>query len=779
MNSTLLQTKTHRPTPRPDSVERRRLQQRFIAGLWTGNAFSRKLTLVAAPAGFGKTTLVLNCGLWQSDQSQPSPAIEDLASAWLSLDDSDNNPERFLRYVIAALRNALPAVGGTSLRLLDSGELTNDHEEVLAGLINDVAAADRPVILTLDDYHAIHHPGIERMVTFMLDHQPPNLHIIIASRSDPALPLARLRARGQLLEVRARDLRFNEEEAAAFLTTTMGLVLRPEWITALEQRTEGWVAGLQLAALSIQGRDDAQTFMQDFTGSQHFVVEYLVEEVLQRQPEPVQRFLLETSVLPRMCPPLCDAVTESTGSEQMLADLSRRNVFVIPLDGERYWFRYHHLFAEFLKSHLQRTRAHDVPLLHRRAAEWFHANGHPEEALHHAFAIPDHPLVIRLVVDNWRRVYHTGRLATAVKWLESLPNDLLQQSPALGVAYCWTLFVRGDHERIGSYLEAITQSFDRLAAAGEMPDGHPEYTIIAQQVTLLRAVVMRHHGDTVGAISEIERLLPTVASLRPTLGPVIADMGYTACYSQLGYSYAAANDPEQAAEYLSRVSPHARACGNFFALGHATMEWARILLRLGRVDEAERICRHELALAEQPAYADFPAFCLIQLALADVLRVKKSWNEAEALLREGLETARRSGHAYYLALGYLIAARLHHSQGRPDQAEEAVHQAEGIAASIRNRFLDDALAEVRRSLAGPGAAPARESRRGHGMIDPPTERELEVLRLICAGKSNQEIADELFLSLNTVKRHANNLYGKLGVTRRSQAILEARRLELV
>ena len=239
----------------------------------------------------------------------------------------------------------------------------------------------------------------------------------------------------------------------------------------------------------------------------------------------------------------------------------------------------------------------------------------------------------------------------------------------------------------------------------------------------------------------------------------------------MGYNYVAANDLDRAADYLSRVSPHARGCGNFFALAHVTMEWAKICLAQGRIEEAERICRHELALTEELAYADYPAFCLIQLALADVLRAKKSWDEAESLLHQGLETARRSGHEYYLAQGYLIAARLRHAQGKADQAQENIHQAEQIAAVIHNRFLDGAIAQTREALASK-PTPAQP------LVEPLSERELEVLRLICQGKSNQEIADELFLALDTVKRHANNLYGKLGVRRRAQAILEARRLGL-
>ncbi len=767
----LLQTKFYRPTLRPGLVSRQQLLQRFLAGLWTGQEFARKLTLVVAPAGFGKTTLILDFGAQLADAAQPNATIGNLKAGWLSLDEADNNAVRFLRYLIAALQSALPAVGREAASLLELGA-SPALEEALTTLLNEIAAAGCPIILTLDDYHVIHHAGIEQLMTLLLEHQPPNLHLIIASRSDPALPLARLRARGQLLELRISDLRFAAKETAAFFTQTMGLALRPEWIAALEQRTEGWIAGLQLAALSLQGRTDIPAFIQEFTGSQHFVLEYLVDEVLQRQPEPLQRFLIETSILPRLCAPLCDAVTTAADSAQALADLQRRNVFIIPLDDEYYWFRYHHLFAEFLKSHLKRTRADDLPELHRRAAAWFQAHDYPEDALRHALAIPDYPYVVRLVVDNWRRIYHQGRLQTAVQWLESLPGDMLRQSPPLGVAYCWTLFIRGDYERIGAYLDDITQAFDRMVAAAALPATHPEYNIISQQVVLLRAIVLRHRGDVATAIAEIEQLLPTIADLQLKLGQTVADMGYTACYSQMGYNYVALDDFEQADEYLSRVSVHARNCGNFFSLAHATFEWARLNLAQGRVEEAETICRRELALAEQPAYADYPAFCLIQLALADVLRARQSWDEAESLLQQGLDTARRSGHAYYLAQGYLIAARLHQALGKPTQAQADVRQAEQIAAVIRNRFLERDIAQTWTALAS-------QSTRGQPLIEPLSERELEVLRLICAGKSNQEIADELFLALNTVKRHANNLYGKLGVSRRAQAILEARRLRLV
>ncbi|MDZ7792169.1 MAG: LuxR C-terminal-related transcriptional regulator [Spirochaetia bacterium] len=760
MDSSILLTKLFIPSLPANIVHRPHLLDRLTAGLKAGKA----LTLVSAPAGYGKSTFLVEWITAHQDQV-----------AWLSLDNRDNNPIRFWRYFVSALQEVSNQWGRPVLQLSESAQ-DFDTELFLTVLVNELAASEQRLIIVLDDYHVLSNADIHEGMNFLLEHIPPSLHIVIASRNDPPLPLGRLRMRGQLTEVRVSDLRFDFDDASSFLNDLMNLELTEDDVKALETRTEGWIAGLKLAALSMQGLADTHGFIQDFAGSRHFVLEYLVEEVLCHQPEELQNFLLETSILQRMSPPLCDALTESTKGAAVLEDLRRRNLFVIPLDEEHYWFRYHHLFAEFLKSHLKRTRGEDVPVLHRRAAEWFQDNHHPEDALYHAFAIPDYTYVSRLVTDNWRRVYHTGRVGTAVQWLESIPADVIRQSPPLGVAYCWTLFIRGDYERIALYLDDIRQAFEQMVTEGKLPVDHPEYNIIVHQVVLLQAIVMRHRGDVAEASREIEQLLPAIAELGETLGPLYADMGYTACYSQLGYACVAAGDPDRAADYLSRVSPHARRCGNILALAHATMEWAGICLARGRMEEAEAICRHELSLTEQSAYANYPAFCLIKLALADVLYTKKSWEEAETLLDQGLETAIKSGHTYYLAQGYLVAARLHHLQGKPDQVHAEMGKAEQIALSINNRFLNDAIAR-NRELLNSKALPAQPS--FQPLIEPLSERELDVLRLMCAGKSNQEIADELFIALNTVKRHNNNLYGKLGVIRRSQAILEAGRLGLI
>jgi len=751
----ILSTKLFTPAFPPRGIHR----QSLIANLHRGLEERRILTLVSAPAGYGKSTLLAEwISAFQSD------------AAWLSLDERDNSPLRFWTYLASALQTVSKPLGEAMLSILKSAQ-PFDPPAFLTALVNEAAALNRRIILILDDYHVISRKDIHQDMIFLLEHLPPSLHLVISTRTDPPFPLSRLRVRGHLTEVRLADLRFTVDESTRFFNSLLNMGLDPAEVEALELRTEGWVAGLQLAALSLQGRSDTHAFIREFTGSQHFVLEYLVDEVLQRQPEQLQQFLLETSILERMNAPLCDAVTETTGSTETLEDLRRRNLFVIPLDGEHRWLRYHHLFAEFLKGHLKRTRSDQIPLLHRRAAAWFQENGLPEEALQHAFAIPDYSCVSRLVIDHWRRVYHKGRLDTAVRWLESLPGDLLRQSPPLGVAYCWTLFIRGDYERIDSYLKSIKQAFEKETATKEPPVNHPEYHIIRHQVALLGAVVLRHRGNPAEAIAEISKLLPAIEELRETLGETYLHMGLTACYSQLGYACAAAHDFDGAEEYLSRVSPHARECGNIFTLAHATMEWALISLARGRVAQAEEICRRELALAEQLPGDDYPAFCLIELALADVLRASHREEEAGEYLDRGLERAAESGHEYYLARGYLIAGRLHHAQNKPGRVQEDIQRAEQIAVILHNRFLNEDIRLTKEGLS-PGKLPVQP------LIEPLSDRELEVLRLICQGKSNREIAEELFLALDTVKRHANNLYGKLGVSRRTQAVNEARRMGL-
>ena len=357
--TTLLSTKLFIPPRRPrDSVvERSRLTQRLT------ELNGQRLTLISAPAGFGKTTLL----------SEWIPHSEHCV-AWLSLDANDNDPVRFWSYVIAAVQLLQPDLGANALALLQSPQ-PPPIESVLTLLLNDVTMFSDRFVLVLDDYHLVETPAIHTALTFLLDHLPPQMHVMITSRSDPPLPLARWRVRRQLAEIRAADLRFTPAEAAAFLNRVMGLNLSAADIAALETRTEGWIAGLQLAALSMQGHGDVEGFIRSFTGSHAYIVDYLAEEVVQRQSSELQAFLLQTSILDRMCGPLCNAVLARTDSQATLETLRRGNLFVIPLDDERRWYRYHHLFAEVLHARLRDTQPEAMPVLHRRASEWCEQNG--------------------------------------------------------------------------------------------------------------------------------------------------------------------------------------------------------------------------------------------------------------------------------------------------------------------------------------------------------------------------------------------------------------------
>ncbi|MDQ3317343.1 MAG: AAA family ATPase, partial [Actinomycetota bacterium] len=406
----ILATKLYVPPPRPKGVLRPRLIERLNEGL------DRRLTLLSAPAGFGKTTLV---GEWLSSCPQPS--------AWLSLDEGDNDPTRFLAYLVAALQTVAADIGEGVLGALQSPQ-PPPTESILTALLNEIATAPDDFVLVLDDYHVIDAKPVDDALAFLIEHLPPRVHLVIATREDPNLPLARLRGRGQLGELRAADLRFNPSEAAEFLEGVMGLSLSAEDIAALEDRTEGWIAGLQLAALSMRGREDVAGFIRAFAGDNRYVVDYLVEEVLQRQPERVRSFLLQTSILERLSGPLCDAVTGQEGSNALLEALERGNLFVVPLDDRRHWFRYHHLFADVLRARLMEEQPDRLTTLHRRASEWYERNGSPTDAIRHALAAEDFERAAGLVELAALEMLGSSQ-ETLYRWLMALPDEVVRARP--------------------------------------------------------------------------------------------------------------------------------------------------------------------------------------------------------------------------------------------------------------------------------------------------------------------------------------------------------------
>ena len=435
MPGPLLETKLHVPRLRRGLVGRPRLSERL------SRAAESAFTLVSAPPGFGKTTLLTE---WLATLGPDGPSV-----AWLSLDRQDNDPALFWTYVVAALKNA---ARGTADGLAGLHPPQPPTPAGLAGLLNDLEAVSHDLVLVLDDYHVIEGREVQEGMAFLLEHLPPSVHLVIAGRADPALPLARLRGRGELVEIRAADLRFTPGEAAEYLNGAMRLPLTAQDVAALEGRTEGWIAALQLAALSMQGRDDIGAFIAGFAGDDRYIVDYLAEEVLQRQPDDVQRFLLQTSILDRLCGPLCDAVTGQDGGNATLAALERGNLFLVPLDDRRQWYRYHQLFADVLQARLLAERPDGVADLHRRASGWYQGNGEPSEAIRHSLAGKDFARAADLVELSIPAMRRSRGEAAVRDWLTALPEEVVRARPVLCVAFGGALLTVGEFDGVEARL---------------------------------------------------------------------------------------------------------------------------------------------------------------------------------------------------------------------------------------------------------------------------------------------------------------------------------------
>jgi LuxR family maltose regulon positive regulatory protein len=496
MAGPLLETKLHVPAGRRGLVPRPRLSERLSHGAESA------LTLISAPAGFGKTTLLTE---WLS-----TVPAEGRSVAWLSVDQRDNDPALFWTYVVTALQAAEPAVGAGALALLQSAQ--SSTEAVLSSLLNDLSGLAHDVVLVLDDYHLIEARDVHDGMTFLLEHLPPQVHLVIATRADPSLPLARLRARGDLVEVRVADLRFTAAEAAAYLEQ-VGLVLTPTDVATLEGRTEGWIAALQLAALSMQGRDDVAGFIAGFAGDDRYIVDYLVEEVLQRQSEDVRSFLLQTSVLGRLTGSLCDAVTGQDGGRVMLEALDRANLFLVPLDDRRRWYRYHHLFADVLRTRLQEERPERVHGLHQRASRWHEQNGDRPEAIEHALAAEDFEWAATLVELAIPALRQARQEATLRRWLEALPEELFRCRPVLTIGYVGSLMSRGELEGVEERLVEAERWLDpttvgeRDASGGMVVADPAGFPALPSSIAMYRAGQALIRGDVAGTMTHARRAL--------------------------------------------------------------------------------------------------------------------------------------------------------------------------------------------------------------------------------------------------------------------------------
>ncbi len=442
-----------------------------------------KLTLISAPAGFGKSTLVSE---WIMSSGLPV--------AWLSLDENDNDPARFLIYMIGALQTISPNLGAGLLDAVQSSQ-TPSIDSILTALLNEIANIPNNFILVLDDYHLTDSTSVDDVLVFLIEHLPPQMHLVITTREDPSLPIPRLRARNQLTEIRAADLRFTPSEATEFLNQIMNLDLSVEEVAALETRTEGWIAGLQLAAISMRGQEDVHGFIQAFAGDHRYIVDYLVEEVLQRQSEEIRNFLLQTSILDRLNGLLCDAVTAQLGSKSKLEQLQRGNLFLIPLDDRREWYRYHHLFADVLRMHLMTEQFDIVPILHKRASEWCEQNNLTADAIRHALSAEDFERAAELIEKALPFMRQSRQESTLLGWLKALPDELFQHHPVLNVNYAGTLLQNGQLDGVESHLRDVERWLATPENIRERPVyvNEEDFQRLPSSVAMYRAAIALTH----------------------------------------------------------------------------------------------------------------------------------------------------------------------------------------------------------------------------------------------------------------------------------------------
>ncbi len=580
MPGDLLLTKLYAPPPRPNLVLRSRLVQRLNEGLSAG----RKLTLISAPAGFGKTTLVSE---WLANNENPV--------AWLSLDEGDNDPTRFLTYLVAALQTIAPNIGTGAMAVLQSAQPPS-AEPILTTLLNEIAAISDSFILVLDDYHLIDSKAVDLALTFLVDHLPPQLHLVITTREDPSLPLPRYRVRGHSNELRADDLRFTSEEAAAFLNQMMNLDLSAEDIAALETRTEGWIAGLQLAALAMlamQGQQDTTRFIQSFSGSHHFVLDYLLEEVLQRQTESVQTFLLQTSILNRLCGPLCDAVLrDSAGSGQAtLAYLERVNLFIVPLDSERRWYRYHHLFGDILRQRLgQWLPSAEIAEHHLRASLWYEKEGDKAEAFQHAFAAGDFGRAAGLAELVWQVMEASFQSAAWLGWVKKLPEDVVRIRPVLCTQMAQAFMDAGEPEDS----EACLQDAERClngSSAGLVVADEAQLGPLPAVIAMTRA----YNAQVQGKLSATVKYAELALTLIPE-GDLFRRAQATIT---LEVTHWANGDLESARFALVDWMKSMQKAGNFVFVVASAFALADILVAQGHLREAAKTYQQSLQLASK------------------------------------------------------------------------------------------------------------------------------------------------------------------------------------
>jgi ATP/maltotriose-dependent transcriptional regulator MalT len=737
----LLATKLHVPGVGTQLVHRAALLDVLSA------ARRRKLTLLSAPAGWGKTTVLVQWAL---------PAGEEQRFGWLSLDPSDNDPVWFWMYVIAALQKISPGVGIRAVELLAMG--ADPVQVVLPTLLNDLDTIASPMVLILDDYHLVVSRAVHEQLAFFISRLPANLHLVLATRSDPLLPLARLRASGDLAEVRTDDLRFGASEADHLLNDVLRLDLAHADIELLHRRTEGWAAGLYLAALSLAGRADTAAFIKTFAGDNRHIVDYLMAEVLDDQPPHLRSFLLRTSVLGRLSGALCDAVLQTSGSGSVLEKIERENLFVVPRDTSRHWYRYHQLFGELLRTELRRSEPDLVADLHRRAASWFETEGLIDEAVRHLVAGGDIARSADLIAADWVDEFNGGGVSTVSGLLDLLPEETVVQDPRLSVARAWIALSVGQLDDAAEWIEAVeTRSTADTAEGGA----------ISAQLLVLRAVHSFKTAEVAAGLETARRALTLDLGESP-LGRSSAHCIYGSALYFSGSTHEAQAAFRRAVQLAEKVGD-SRA--RIYALGHLAM----ISAECGQLADAERQIRRATGSSRDLADAEHLVDVMVSLATAEVLAMRGDAAAALTAADMAVMSARQGGAIPEVAKTLLVRAEIFKHLGDHQTAKAVLEE----AGTLVRGCADAGIASTLLASAEPSAGVAVTPRNGGCVVgEELTPKELEVLRLLATRLSRREIGARLYISLNTVKTHQRALYRKLRVEHRSAAVSRARELGL-
>jgi LuxR family maltose regulon positive regulatory protein len=728
----ILATKLARPPPRADYVARPPLVELLRS------ATQRRLTLVSAPPGFGKTTLLAE---WADTEPRPV--------AWLWLDASDNDPARFFAYAIAALQTVSPHLGAQALAALRAPG-AGFTDVVLPFLINDLAALQDEIVLVFDDYHAITNAAVHNALGFLVERLPASLRLVIATREDPPLSLPRMRARGELGELRAQHLRFTAEETRTFLNETLAVGLSDADLERLQERTEGWPAALYLAALSMRERDDRSAFLAAFAGDDRHVVDYLTAEVLAEQPDQIRSFLLETSLLDRFCPDLCDAVRERTDSAGILQDLERVNLLLIPLDARREWYRYHQLFADLLRAELRRGDPDALAALHRRAGSWYRDAGQVIDAARHTSAAGDVAAAVELVAQYWHVFFEQGQLVTVADWLKALPQATIAADPTLALAAA----------NVMTHLHRFDEAEEWLAAA-ELAGGAAAGPIESQ-----RAALRLFRGD-VGRATAAARSALAAAPEGAAGWSVVSRIVLGASLWWSGGMQEARSVFDQAAAIAAVTeSPLGLVCARGFR--------AAIELEDGDAADAERVAREAVDLTTDAGLDGYPFTAIARVVLGKIAARAGEVATAREQLEAALRLAEREDSWPVRVYGLLALAEVVHRAGDTAAARRLVTRARETIKDLPDPGIGPALVERTErllKLTPRRSPPAREE--GYWEL---SERELEVLRLLATPRSQREIADQLYVSFNTARTHTRSIFRKLGVNSRADAVRRGREL---